>query len=147
MNTAAPSEPDFAQTKNCFGFTVRSLNRRISQRYDSVLRPFGLTIGQLNVLHVIKLFQPLAQSVISRKLSMEKSTLSREVEKLRQRGLVEWVESPDQRQKLTQLLPAGEQLLAQIFPVWEQAQQELAELLSSAALPELQRILQQLKQT
>ena len=89
-------------TRDCLAARVRLLNRRVLRMYDEALRPLGIKVTQLNVLVVLSRLGPQSPTEVTHVLDMEKSTLSRNVERLRLRGLVEVRPGPSGR---TQRVP------------------------------------------
>ena len=71
---------------DCLSVRVRLLSRTITAIYDDALRPLGLTAGQLNVLVVIAKRGPISPGEIARRLNMEKSTVSRNLARMRDNG-------------------------------------------------------------
>lgn len=106
-----------------------------------LLRPFGLTHPQYNILRILNGSYPKGLSVLEIKSRMidRSSNVSRLVEKLRQAGLVERVTHQDDRRMVVVTISAeGKQLLAEIekalftdpvsMPGGHLSEQEAAEL-------------------
>ena len=72
----------------CLARRVRLLNRTITGIYDEALRPMGLTSAQLNLLVVVAKRGPLSPGEVARRMNMEKSTVSRNLDRMRQNGWV-----------------------------------------------------------
>lgn len=107
---------------DCLAVRVRLLNRAITAIYDDALRPLGLTAGQLNVLVMIKRNGPVSPTEIAERLHMEKSTVSRNIARMRDHGWLITAESaPGQRQELT-LSRKGSALLVRSYSAWHKAQ-------------------------
>lgn len=107
---------------NCLAVRVRLLNRKITSIYDEALRPIGLTTGQLNILVIVSNRGPIAQTEIAASLQMEKSTLSRNLERMRAHG---WINSATRRSGRgleLRIQSKGRKLLERAFPLWKQAQ-------------------------
>src|ERR1700678_439134 len=108
----------------CIAVRVRLINRVISGLYDEALRPFELRISQANILSAIRHVGEVRPTDISRILRIEKSTLSRDVELMKQNG---WLESDPPgggRNQKIRLTSQGMKILARIEPSWEKAQAE-----------------------
>ncbi len=107
---------------DCLSVRVRLLSRTITAIYDDALRPLGLTAGQLNVLVVIAKRGPISPGEIARRLNMEKSTVSRNLARMRDNG---WIAVPagesGHKQRLT-LNRRGKALLERSLPAWQEAQ-------------------------
>src|SRR3954467_6512257 len=113
---------------DCLGVRVRTLNRAITAIYDEALRPHGLRIGQMNLLVAVARMGTARPGDLCRLLRMDKSTLSRDVEVLRRHGWLE-VEEGYGRSRPLRITPAGEALLGQVVPAWQQAQERARTLL------------------
>ena len=82
---------------------------------ESVLRPHDLGHMQWYVLHLLDVDGQLNQRELTRRLEIERATLSTIVGALVRKGLVEQsADATDQRQKVLQITDAGAALLAQI---------------------------------
>jgi DNA-binding MarR family transcriptional regulator len=86
-------------TGRCLAVRTLSAARAISRRYDTALRPVGLTITQFTLLAAIAQTRPNSISEIAERLSMERIT------------------------------DKGLSLLREAYPLWEKAQLETEALL------------------
>ena len=126
--------------RECLAARVRMLNRRILRLYDEALRPVGIKVTQLNVLVVLARVGPSSPTEVTTLLDMEKSTLSRNVERLRVRGFVEVQPAPRGRTQLVSVTPRGQALLEEALPRWEAAQRRAEQMLGSATTEALRRL-------
>jgi DNA-binding MarR family transcriptional regulator len=110
--------------RECIAVRARLINRVITSLYDEALRPFALRISQANILSAIGLLGESRPADISRALRIEKSTLSRDVELMKQNGWLESDPPTGGRNQRVRLTPQGAKLLAKIQPSWEEAQAE-----------------------
>ena len=110
--------------RECIAVRVRLINRVITALYDEALRPFALRISQANILSAIALLGESRPADVSRVLRIEKSTLSRDVELMKQNGWLESDPPTGGRNQTIRLTPQGTKLLAKIQPSWEKAQAE-----------------------
>ena len=86
--SANPSEHPTADliASECLAVRVRLLSRTITGIYDEALRPLGLTVGQMNILVVVAKRGPVSPGEVARRLNMEKSTVSRNIDRMAKRG-------------------------------------------------------------
>ena len=115
--------------RECIAVRVRLINRVITALYDEALRPFGLRISQANILAAVAHMGESRPAEVSRILRIEKSTLSRDVELMKQKG---WLESDPPlggRNQTIRLTGQGKQLLGTIQPSWENAQAQAKQLI------------------
>jgi DNA-binding MarR family transcriptional regulator len=110
--------------RECIAVRVRLINRVITALYDEALRPFALRISQANILSAIRHTGEIRPANVSRILRIEKSTLSRDVELMKQRGWLESDPPAGGRNQTIRLTPEGKKLLGKIQPSWEKAQAE-----------------------
>lgn len=107
--------------EGCYASPLRALLRVVNGIYDGALRPLELTIGQLNLMVAIEELGPDATAArVARGLAIEKSTLSRDLARLEQAGLVRRAQHG--RDKVLSLTASGVRKLEAAFPVWEKAQ-------------------------
>ncbi|MBL4740914.1 MAG: winged helix-turn-helix transcriptional regulator [Sneathiella sp.] len=112
--------------KDCFAVRLRKLHREVSGLYDDRFRPFGLTTAQFNLLVSIAAHGEVAPKQLVETLSLEKSTVSRNIEKMQKNGWVKTTPHKDKRRHLLALTDAGEALLEKVTPAWQQAQEDAA---------------------
>jgi DNA-binding MarR family transcriptional regulator len=115
--------------RECIAVRVRLINRVITALYDEALRPFALRISQANILSAISYMGKVRPAEVSRILRIEKSTLSRDVELMKQRGWLESEPPSGGRNQMIRLTADGKKLLGDIQPSWEKAQAEAKRLI------------------
>ena len=127
-----------AQTiaSDCIGARTRILNRAISRLYDEAIRPHGLKFSQMNILTVVTVHEPIQQIDVRRILSLEKSTLSRNVALMEAKG---WIQSSpgEGKNRLLQATPLGHQLLVEAAPDWQRAQEQAVAILGKRTAAEI----------
>lgn len=124
----------------CISVRMRRLNRVVTNIYDEALRPLGVKCTQLHILIVTARMEVARPRDVSKVLSIDASTLSRNFERMRNRGWLEAVaDSSDARLQPVRLTKAGEKLLEDAYPLWEAAQKEAEELIGSEALAALMK--------
>jgi len=113
----------------CLAMRSRRLSRAVTRIFDGALRPLGISAAQLSLLVMIQKCGPVSPAVVGQKLDIEKSTLSRNLQRLEHAGLIqERVEGSGKRATLT---AAGRRMLADAYPLWREAQREARGLLGS----------------
>src|SRR5689334_2905967 len=115
--------------RECIAMRVRRLNRVVTKIYDDSLRSLGLRTAQQTILVAISLMNTPTPTDLERRLSLEKSTVSRNVERLQRRGWVEFVPSDDGRSHYLKLTAKGAKLLHESTALWQLAQKRVASLL------------------
>jgi DNA-binding MarR family transcriptional regulator len=119
---------------------VRLLNRVITNIYDECMRPHGLRTAQMNILVAVSLKGLVSPSDIEQHLCLEKSTVSRNVDRMRRRGWLEVVPGKDGRSHHLQVTPQGAKLLSKATGAWQQAQKKAVSLLGKEGVTALSRI-------
>ncbi len=111
-------------SKSCIVARLRKLNREVSAIYEDCFRPFGLTVAQFNLLISIGAHGEASPSRLAKVLSLEKSTVSRNIEKMHAHKWVEVIPQGDKRVHTLALSDIGEKLVEEVLPAWRIAQQK-----------------------
>jgi DNA-binding MarR family transcriptional regulator len=125
--------------EECIAVKLRLLTRAVTKIYNRELRPHGLTVSQMNILVAASYLGQAKQQDICQALHLEKSSLSRDLMRMRERGWVTEAPGDDGRSSLLKVTAHGEKLLQRAFPAWRQAQQQAAELLGERDIAALGR--------
>ncbi len=118
----------------CLVLNTRMAARAVTRRYDRVLRPFGITAAQFTILNAINSRPDRSVTEMAQSIAMERSTLSRNVDLLARKGLVQRCEASKGNGRLCTLTEAGSSLIVALVPLWRQAQSEVRDLLSTATM-------------
>jgi DNA-binding MarR family transcriptional regulator len=122
---------------SCIAYQVRMLSRVISGLYDEMLAPLQLKGSQLNILATLARRGPVAPTALCAVLRMDKSTLSRNLERMGKRGWLAVRPGEDHRTHVVELTAKGAKLLRDASPFWHQAQAEAARRLGKEGLAAL----------
>ncbi|MGO9137765.1 MAG: MarR family winged helix-turn-helix transcriptional regulator [Syntrophales bacterium] len=118
-----------SMSQQCIAVRIRLLNRIVTNIYDSALSPFGVKLNQISILVFVHLSGEVGYDALCRRLKMEKSTVSRNIERMKRKGWLKIVTVKEERRKLLRLTPAGEVLLGSVQEAWENAQEKARSLL------------------
>ncbi|MEJ2638115.1 MAG: MarR family winged helix-turn-helix transcriptional regulator [Desulfosarcinaceae bacterium] len=132
---------------DCIAYRVRTLNRVITKLYDTVLKPFGITVNQTTILAMLTLVKKARPGEIGKKLHMERSTVSRNLERMRKNGWIEMAPGESGTARLVSVTPKGRKLLAALHPQWEKAQTAAARLLGDNGVNAVQTLHEAVQQT
>jgi DNA-binding MarR family transcriptional regulator len=115
----------------CLCTSIRKTSRNISNIYKSYLKQSGLTINpnQVSILVATSLLDCPSISEISKNLSMERTTLLRNFNVMKNLGLIEIYAASGNRQKFAKLTKEGEDTLSRIYPFWKMAQDKVKEVM------------------
>jgi DNA-binding MarR family transcriptional regulator len=125
----------------CTGFGGRNHRntQALTKIYPQALRPHGLTISQMNILVAASYLGQAKQRDMCQALHVEKSTLSRDLARMRVQGWVPESAGDDARATILSVTSAGKRLLEKAFPAWRQAQEEAKALLGEKEADSLGR--------
>lgn len=130
--------------QECLGLRVRQVGRVVSAVYEKELRPTGMTIAQFNLMVALACGLRTAKDLGDR-LHLEKSTLSRNLERLVHQGWVDAQPANDGRSVNLELTAAGRSKLRAAYPSWKRAQAATRSLLGSDALQHLEGLTKALR--
>jgi DNA-binding MarR family transcriptional regulator len=125
---------------DCIAVRVRLINRVVTAVYDEALRPLGIRVSQANILVAVARMGAARPADICRRLRIEKSTLSRDVEVMKGKGWLESDPPAGGRNQVLQVTAAGLDLLARSRPAWESAQAESHRLIGGPGVEALREI-------
>jgi DNA-binding MarR family transcriptional regulator len=109
-------------TNVCACNSFRKATRAVTQLFDTALQPIGLRSTQFVILATIFVNEPATYVVLSEALVMDRSTLSRNVRPLDDKGWIMAESAPGKRTHYLRLTDAGRAIVTKAIPRWEQAQ-------------------------
>jgi DNA-binding MarR family transcriptional regulator len=133
--------------EECIAVRLRVLTRAVTKLYNKALRPYGLTVSQMNILVAVSRLGDAKQRDVCRILHLDKSSLSRDVERMRAQGWLESLPGEDGRTGLLRVARSGKTLLQKTFPAWQQAQGQAKALLDEKDIAALGRAVKSLRST
>lgn len=117
-----------ALVEHCAAWNSRLAARRITQFLD---REIGQSVAQLGLMAQIAVASDDTLSALAQRSGLDQSTLSRNLRKLENDGLVEIaIVETDLRRRTVWLTETGARRLEAAIPLWRNAQAELAKRLS-----------------
>ncbi len=124
--------------KTCLLYNMRRAARAITQLYDEVGRVTGLRSTQFSLLTAIRLAAPVNLKTLGRMLSMDPTTLARNLAPLETRDFVT-IEpgARDRRERIVRITRQGRATLDRALPHWEKAQAEAVAELGTARVDRL----------
>lgn len=118
--------------RSCVGSRIRMMSRIADNHYRKHLKGTGVTEFQLNLLLVLYTTGEIEQSEIGKMLCLDRSSVSRNLDKLIKQGWVLKRGTPTR--PLVVLSPEGEKKVQELLPKWEKAMDELHELLGEEGM-------------
>jgi DNA-binding MarR family transcriptional regulator len=128
---------DFRECQDCVCFAVRRAARTITQHYDRQLRATGLRVTQFSLLAVLSHGEPRPVNRVAARLGMDRTTLTRNLRPLVERGYVTVEGGDDARVRLVQITPRGRAAAAAALPHWRRAQRSMERHVTPTALKAL----------
>jgi len=135
------ADPVPTQPQGCTNFKLRQLMRRVSQHYDAEMARCGLKTTQYSLLsHVLKL-GPIRPGDLAAAMTMDASTLTRNLRPLVDAGWVALEAGPDARSRLVHITGAGRAKRAEAQRRWKVAQLSLNDTLGVERVAALHALL------
>jgi DNA-binding MarR family transcriptional regulator len=123
-----------ASAGHCICGNLRMAARLVTAHYDAALRPCGIEANQMAMLWVIHAGGDLSSHEVAHGVGIDQSTASRNLAVLEARGLVRSTPSrEDRRQRVVRLTAHGRRTLIRAYPLWQQAQRDVAALTADLA--------------
>lgn len=110
----------------CACSNLRKAARAVTQFFDVRLAPAGLRSTQLGILATLHRLGPRKLSDLADVLVMDRTTLTRNLRPLERRGLIQLDPGDDRRTRKVALTSKGGESMRKAFPLWCEAQREIA---------------------
>ena len=128
---------EFAECLACSCFAVRRAARTITQHYEQHLKPSGLRATQFTLLVLLELSGPQPLSRFADRMGVERTTLTRNLRLLLDRGWVTESATGDRRVRMLAITKRGTAAARAALPHWRKAQQSIARRLGAGAIQAL----------
>lgn len=109
----------------CYCATLRQATRALTTLYDKHLSAAGVKATQFGILQALDYMGQARNRDLEGALTIDQTTLTRNLALLAREGLIAVVGRPSGREKAWGLTPGGSELLTKAKPLWEQAQAEV----------------------
>lgn len=119
---------------SCACLRVRKAARSITRSYDAALRPVGLRITQFTIMAALSYHGPTSITDLADSLGLERTTLTRNIRPLEQKGWLTISPEGYRRARTLELTGDGQRKLDEAIPLWEKAQQGMEDKLGSDGL-------------
>jgi DNA-binding MarR family transcriptional regulator len=133
--------PPEAVPQGCTNFKLRQLMRRVAQHYDDEVRQTGLKTTQYSLLSHVLHLGPIRPGDLAAAMTLDASTLTRNMKPLVAAGWLEVNEGRDGRSRTVTLTDAGRQKRTEVQLHWKVAQQRLNEALGVQRVAELHTLI------
>ena len=127
--------------RGCTNLKLRQLSRVVTRHYDAYVAPTGLRNTQYSLLSHVELLGPVRPVDLARRMRVDASTLTRNLQPLLSAGWVRLGPGVDQRSRLVEVTDAGRAKRAEGQRAWKQAQLALNERLGPQRVAQLHAML------
>ena len=122
----------------------RMAARAITRRYDVYLRPYGITSTQLSLMGALLSLPARTVSEIAEARGFDRTTLTRNLDRLEAMGLIASRAARKGNGRFCEITPKGRALVAEVSPLWREAQAKMRALLSDEGFEQSIRTLRRL---
>ena len=129
MNEHEAAELAKSMAAECIAVRVRLLSRVITKLYDHNLRTLGIKANQGIMLVAVASRGQIAQTEIGKALQMEKSTVSRNIERMLGRGWLELMPPAEGQLQTLKVSAKGLEMLEKVHRQWQISQKQALELI------------------
>jgi DNA-binding MarR family transcriptional regulator len=126
-----------APTPACTCARLRRATRALTQLYDDAMAPAGLRVTQFSLLSTLAREGPIAISALASRQLLDRTALSRNLDPLLGKGLVEVVRGRDARTKEVAISRKGSAALRTAEPYWMRVQKEVTQRVGADKLDAL----------
>src|SRR5713101_1243523 len=116
-----PSSPSFQACRICACSALRHASRAVTQHYERHFRGSGLRATQFTILATLAQTGPLSISELSDRLGLDRTTLSRNLRLIEDKGWIAALGHDDQRVRKVALTPKGMRKAAATLAFWKRA--------------------------
>ncbi len=118
---------DPADVAACTFANMRKATRAVTQFYEAALTPLELTATQFTLLATLERRGALRLTDLAEALVMDRTTLTRNLKPLTERGLIEVGADKDRRVRRLTVSKSGRALVEEAMPLWREAQSRLVD--------------------
>ena len=141
MKTSLDIKPDIP----CHCANLRHATRMVTQLYDRVLAPSGLKGTQYSLLRFVEQLEPVNMTELAKHMSLDRTTLVRNVKPLEAQGLIASASGSDLRTHELRLTERGREVLRDATVKWREAQENLETYLGRPQLETFRDLLGKLQ--
>jgi DNA-binding MarR family transcriptional regulator len=127
----------------CTNFKLRQLTRRVTQHFDRIVASAGLKTTQYSLLSHIERLGPVPPGELARAMTMDASTLTRNLKPLIKLGWAELGPGVNGRSRVVAATAAGRAKRAEAARQWKRAQLDLNARLGNAKVAHLHDVLEE----
>ncbi len=122
---------DYMACAGCFCLASRQAARKITRLYDSHMQKSGVRATQFTILSQLMLRGEMPIGKLAGILSMERTTLTRNLTLLEQRKWISSKPGADPRSRMIGITGQGQGVVRRSFPHWSKAQAQIGKMLGA----------------
>ena len=127
--------------RGCTNLKLKQTSRLVARHYEAFVAPTGLRNTQYSLLSYVVKLGPLRAGELAVAMRLDASTLSRNLQPLVDKGLVDVAMGEDQRSRVVRASAAGVALRQQAQKAWKRAQLALNARLGAQRVVQLHALL------
>ena len=101
----------------------------VTQLYDDRMRPAGLRATQFALLVHTYAMGQVALTKLAEVMVTDRTTMARNLEPLKNAGLIEVGDGKDRRTRIVKITKAGREKLTEAYPIWKKTQDEVKDIM------------------
>ncbi len=109
----------------CTCANLRMATRSVTQAFDEALAPAGIKATQFTLMATLNRLDEVPLTQLAERLVMDRTTLTRNLKPLIDRGLIEAERSADRRVRKLRLSREGARVLNKAMPLWQKVQKRV----------------------
>lgn len=129
----------------CFCLKIRRASADITDYYDRILEPSGVTVGQYSILLNTSKADKGTVKELADMAELDRSTLARNIKPLIIKQLIYDAKKEGARDSCLKLTEDGKKTLLLAQSLWEDAQNKMRENLGEDGIAELEKVLKTLE--
>jgi DNA-binding MarR family transcriptional regulator len=126
-----PDVTDYMACASCFCLASRQAARKITRLYDGYMQKSGIRVTQFTILVKLMLRGEMPIGKLANILSMERTTLTRNLTRLEQEKWISIKAGDDPRSRMIGITAQGRGIVRRGFPYWSEAQARVGRLLGA----------------
>ncbi|KTE89497.1 MarR family transcriptional regulator [Desulfitobacterium hafniense] len=129
----------------CHCINTRRASRAVTQFYDDILKPSGITTSQLSLLKHLEIAETATISELAKRMRIDRTTLNRNMKPLIEAEFLEIKQGKDSRTRQIMLTGKGKDAVDRGWKLWGVAQASLKEYMGEEDLAKLVELLSKLE--
>ena len=128
----------------CNCINLRRASNAITQYYDGFLKPLNITVSQYSLLNNINRLEQASIQKLSDAVGLERTTLIRNLKPLFDKEFIEY-DDKQGRTNIIKLTLIGHNMIEKIKPLWQEAQNNVDEIIGEENILEIRGMLRRLE--